>query len=81
MLHGLSIKQVCRCESTDYLISTYYQVQCVCALKECVVQRVSVTFVVAHLSVGSLPGLLLVFFKKKLTHPMGLCCGWFLLAK
>lgn len=33
-----------------------------CALKECVVQRVSVTFVVAHLSVGSLPGLLLVFF-------------------
>lgn len=36
-----------------------------CALKECVVQRVSVTFVVAHLSVGSLPGLLLVFFFKK----------------
>lgn len=33
-----------------------------CALKECVVQRMSVTFVVAHLSVGSLPGLLLVFF-------------------
>lgn len=54
---------------------------CVCALKECVVQHVSVTFVVAHVSVGSLPGLLLGFFFKKLTHPMGLCCGWFLLAK
>lgn len=36
-----------------------------CALKECVVQRVSVTFVVAHLSVGSLPGFF--FFLKTYT--------------
>lgn len=53
----LSIKQLFRLEIIDHLSFTLLS-GAVCVLEECVVQCVSVTFMVGSLSVGSLPGLL-----------------------
>lgn len=67
MLHRLSIKQVCRCEITNYLSSTYYQVQCVCVCFE----RVCGTACVCYLCSGSPvcwqpPRIIVSFFLKNL---------------